>query len=155
MKINRSPRGGPHWVCVAPDFQRQDAKTLPSLTYVLLWMSMAQRQRITDDSSVQIPKVRAWRPFTVEQKKPRVSRGESQGSLQTPLTYWWFMGGRLLSLNSLQSGRGEALGLHMVTRRNGRNSTVRTVQLLFRCLQLGGGIPRVRTQQRAHLGRKS
>lgn len=86
MKINRSPRGGPHWVCLAPDFQRPDAKTLPSLTYVLLWMSMAQRQRITDDSSVQIPKVRAWRPFTVEQKKPRVSRGDSQGSLQTPLT---------------------------------------------------------------------
>lgn len=39
-------------------------------------MSMAQRQRITDESSVQIPKVRAWRPFTVEQKKTKsVERG--------------------------------------------------------------------------------
>ncbi|KAI1237710.1 hypothetical protein IHE44_0013796 [Lamprotornis superbus] len=33
-------------------------------TYVLLRMSIAQRQRITDDNRVQTPKVRAWRPFT-------------------------------------------------------------------------------------------
>lgn len=69
MKMNKPPGGGPHWVCLAPDFQQKDAKAFPSLTYVLLWMSMAQRQRITDDSSVQIPKVRAWRPFTIQQRK--------------------------------------------------------------------------------------
>lgn len=38
-------------------------------TYVLLRMSMAQRQRITDDSRVQMPKVRAWSPFTVQRRE--------------------------------------------------------------------------------------
>ena len=37
-------------------------------SYVLFWMSMAQAHRIIDDSNVQIPNVRAWRPFTEEER---------------------------------------------------------------------------------------
>ena len=51
-------------------------------------------------------------------------RGEVPSKLLSP--HWWFMGGRLLSLNSLWLGRGEALVLPMGTRRNGRKSRMRT-----------------------------
>lgn len=37
-------------------------------SYVLFWISMAQAQRMIDDSNVQMPNVRAWSPFTVEVK---------------------------------------------------------------------------------------
>jgi hypothetical protein len=74
-------------------------------------MSMAQRQRITDESSVQIPKVRAWRPFTVV-KKARVLRRGGLGyfemlSISLVIHRW-------LSLPSLCLDRVEALVLALV-----------------------------------------
>lgn len=39
------------------------------LPYVLFWISMAQAQRMMEDSNVQMPKVRAWSPFTEEIKE--------------------------------------------------------------------------------------
>ena len=45
------------------DQQKQGAER-DELSYVLFWISMAQAQRMIDDSNVQMPNVRAWRPFT-------------------------------------------------------------------------------------------
>ena len=52
---------------------------------------MAQRQRITEESSVQIPKVRAWRPFTAVKKK---SGETAEGAPPyAGLLPWWYVEG--------------------------------------------------------------
>lgn len=48
---------------------RNKMQEVSKLTYVLFWISMAQAQRMIDESNVQIPKVRAWRPFTEEMRR--------------------------------------------------------------------------------------
>ena len=85
---------------------------------------MAQRQRTTDESSVQTPKVRAWRPFTVQQKQAGVLRRVCQGS---PPNSSSFPGGvRKLSLRSPWLGKVQALMLHLGTRMDGKNSRRKT-----------------------------
>lgn len=60
----------------------------------------------------------------MQQKKARVLRREGQGSLQTLPTSLKEAGS--LGLNSPWLGTEEALVLHMGTRRNGKNSRMRT-----------------------------
>lgn len=45
-----------------------EQETGDKLSYVLFWISMAQAQRMIDESNVQIPNVRACSPFTKEIK---------------------------------------------------------------------------------------
>lgn len=79
----------------------------------------------------------------VTEKNKSVEKEKVRVPSKLFLLHWWFMGGRELRLSFLWLGRVEALELHMGTRRNGRNSRMRTAQLLFKCLQLGRGVPRV------------
>ena len=114
---------------------------LPSVTYVLLWMSMAQRQRTTDESSVQTPKVRAWRPFTVQEKQAGVLRRVCQGSLQTPpvkQSESWACNPLGWAKYRLWCCMWELEGMERIPKGN-------LVQPLFKCLQLGGRIPRIKT----------
>lgn len=69
---------------------------------------MAQRQRIIDESSVQIPKVRAWRPFTVAEESKSVEKGRVKVPSKHCILHWWFRGDRELSLNSPWLSRMEA-----------------------------------------------
>lgn len=57
-----------------------------NLTYVLFWISMAQAQRMIDDSNVQIPNVRAWRPFTVEMARTTKMKDLKKGGKKTYVT---------------------------------------------------------------------
>lgn len=70
------------------------------------------------------PKVRAWSPFTVQQKRAGVLRREGQGS---PPNSSSFTGGvRKLSLRSPWLGKVQALMLHLGTRMDGKNPRRKT-----------------------------
>lgn len=117
LRINRSSRRNT-MALLSTHCQHRRLVLFPPLTYVLLWMSMAQRQRTTDEHC-QSPKVRAWRPFTVQQKQAGVVRRVSR----VPSSSSSFTGGvREMSLQSPWLGKVQALMLHVGTRRNGKNS---------------------------------